>query len=220
MTFLDLHTDAGGSRTFAKLIGGGLTTPNMTDPLEEPCLLDPSIEEIKSGHYNDNSTWHQATPSLKLILCTRSNSTCNAETAGIVFFAAIHRKHLNIWGLPVRYERYIVVWSTTPPFNMLAVSRYPILMANETTFGWTAEETWDDVPQARLENRGLWGRITYTTTIAYAWGPEEGDMREKSTGFLDDEVILSIGVDDEGQVYGNVPVSELLQCLRVCPGRM
>jgi hypothetical protein len=207
-------------RTFAKLIGGGLTTPNMTDPVEEPCLLDPSVAEIEGGHYNENSTWHQATPSLKLILCTRSNSTCNAESADTVFFAAIHRKHLNVWGLPVRYERYIVVWSTTPPFNMLAVSRYPLLMANETTFGWTAEETWDDVPEARLENRGLWGRITYTTTIAYAWGREEGDMREKGTGYLDDEVILSVGVDDEGQVYGKVLVSDLLQCLRVCPGRM
>lgn len=103
---------------------------------------------------------------------------------------------------------------------MLAVSRYPLLMANETTFGWTAEETWDDVPEARLENRGLWGRITYTTTIAYAWGREERDMREKGTGYLDDEVILSVGVDDEGQVYGKVLISDLLQCLRICPGRM
>lgn len=92
-------------------------------------------------------------------------------------------------------------------------------MANETTFGWTAEETWDDTEEARLGNRGLWGRITYTTTISYAWGREEKDVREKGVGYLDDEVILSVGVDDEGQVYGKVVVSELLQCLRVCPGR-
>jgi hypothetical protein len=189
----------------------------MTDPLEEPCLQDPTIEEIAGGRYNANSTWHQATLSLKLILCSRSNLTCNAETAGTFFFVVIQRKNLNIWGLPVRYERFIVVWSATTPFNMLAISRHPILMSNETTFGWTAEETWDDVPEARTENRGLWGRITYTTTIAYAWGREEVDVREKGTGYLDDEVILSIGVDHEGQVYGRV--SELLQCFRVCPSR-
>lgn len=206
-------------RTFAKLIGAGLTTPNMTDPLEERCLQDPSMEEITSGHYNENSTWHQATPSLKLILCSRSDTNCHAENPDRVFFAVIQRKNVNIWGLPIRYERFMVVWSATAPFNMLAVSRHPILMANETTFGWTAEEAWDDLPRARIQNWGLWGRITYTTTIAYAWGREEGDIREKGTGYLDDEVILSVGVDDEGQVYGRVIVSDLLQCLRVCPGR-
>ncbi|TVY94456.1 hypothetical protein LAWI1_G000229 [Lachnellula willkommii] len=206
-------------RTIAQLIGGGLTTPNITDPLEEPCLQDPTIGEIAGSHYNENSTWHQATPSLKLILCSRSNSTCNPEIAETVFFAIIQRKNVNILGLPVRYERFVVVWSAAPPFNMLGISRHPILMANETTSSWTAEESWDDVPEALLENRKLWGRITYTTTIAYAWGREEKDVREKGTGYLDDEVILSIGVDDEGQAYARVEVSELLQCLRVCPGR-
>ena len=44
-------------------------------------------------------------------------------------------------------------------------------------------------------------------------------MREKGTGFLDDEVILTVGVDDQDQVFGRVVVSELLQYLKVCPGR-
>jgi len=91
-------------------------------------------------------------------------------------------------------------------------------MANETTTGWTAEETWADIPEAVVEQRGFWARLTYTTTIAYAWGREEGDVREKGTGYLDDEVVLSVGVDDQGQVFGKVMVRELLQCLRICPG--
>ncbi|KAF4633118.1 hypothetical protein G7Y89_g4998 [Cudoniella acicularis] len=147
------------TRTFAKLVGGGLTTPNMTDQSEKSCLHDPTLEEVKSRHYNLNSTWHQATPALKLILCSRSSASCIADIGNTVFFAAIQRK-----------------------------IKHPILFANETTFGWTAEETWDDVPEAKEEKWGFWGRFTYTTTLAYAWGREEGDMRDKGTGYLDDEV--------------------------------
>ena len=126
---------------------------------------------------------------------------------------------MNKFDLPTRYERYFIVWSAMPPFNMLAVSEHPILMANETTNGWTEEQTWDDLPEALAEKRGFFGRFTYTTKIAYAWGREEKDIREKATGYLDDEVILSVGVDDNDQAYAIVVVSELLQCLRVCPGR-
>lgn len=208
------------TRTFAQLIGAGLTTTNQTDPLEEPCLREPTTEEVGSGHFMAGATWHQATPALKLVLCTKSNSTCINKFGETVFFAAIHRKHVNNFGLPERYERYFVVWSAIPPFSMLAVSEHPILLANETYRGWTPEEIWNDVPQSESGHRGEWGQFTYTTTIAYAWGREESDIREKGTGYLDDEVIMSVGIDDKNGLYAKAKVSELLQCLRICPSRM
>jgi hypothetical protein len=208
------------TRTFAQLIGAGLTTTNETDPLEEPCLSEPTPLEVYGGHFMAGASWHQATPALKLVLCARSNSTCINQFEETVFFAAIHRKHVNDYGLPVRYERYFVIWSATPPFNMLAVSLHPILLANETSRGWTPEEIWDDVEESQSEKRRNWGQFTYTTTIAYAWGKEESDIREKGTGYLDDEVILSVGIDDQNGLYAKVKASDLLQCLRICPGRM
>lgn len=205
-------------RTIAQLIGSGLTTPNLTDPSEQPCLHDATPAEISRNKYMANATWHQATPSLKLILCARTNTTCRNADPETVFIAAIQRKHVNDWELPIRYERYLVLWSAKPPFRMLAVSKHPMLFANETTTGWTAEETWDDVPEAAEEGRGFWARLTYTTTIAWVWGRGEEDVRGLGTGFLDDEVVVSVGVDDEDQAFGRVVVADLLQCLRVCPG--
>ena len=38
-------------------------------------------------------------------------------------------------------------------------------------------------------------------------------------GYLDDEVVLGIGVDDKGQAFSRVLAGELVQCLRACPGR-
>jgi hypothetical protein len=166
-----------------------------------------------------NEIWHQATPSLKLILCARLDANCHTEGHHTVFFAAIQRKHMNAWDLPLRYERYFVIWSTTPPFNMLAVSRHPILFANEVTAGWPLVEIWDEQPEVKSDDWIVGSGFTYTTTIAYAWGREESDIRNKGMGYLDDEVILSVGVDDQDQTYTTVVVSELLQCLRICPGR-
>ncbi|KAI9056184.1 hypothetical protein LZ554_001112 [Drepanopeziza brunnea f. sp. 'monogermtubi'] len=208
------------TRTFAQLVGGGLTTENMTDPSEQSCLADSSVGKAETDVFTIASSWHQATPSLKLSLCLRTNASCLADNPTSVFFAAIQRKHTNGYGLPIRYERYFVVWSATWPFNMLAMSQHPILMANETNRGWKPAEIWDDVPEAKVEDRQAWGEFTYTTTIAYAWGREESDIREKGIGYLDDEVILSLGIDDQNGLYSKIMVLDLLQCLKICPGRI
>lgn len=191
----------------------------MTDVSEEPCLSD-ELGETETDIFTVSSSWHQATPALKLVLCKRADASCIANNPDTVFFAVIQRKHNNGFGLPIRYERYFVVWSATWPFNMLAVSQHPILMANETNRGWKPVEIWDDVPEAKDEQREVWGEFTYTTTIAYAWGRAESGIREKGTGYLDDYVILSVGIDDKDGLYGKVVAEDLLQCLRICPGRL
>ncbi|KAI9890657.1 MAG: hypothetical protein M1814_003726 [Vezdaea aestivalis] len=206
-----------GGRTFAKLLGSGLSTPNLTDPLEQPCLigLPPDTPDLRQR----NGTWHQATNSLRLVLCMRSDAKCSPKPANTVFFAVVHRKHPNYLRLPLRYERYFMVWSGSPPFSMLGVSRWPIILANETASGYSEIENWDDDEQAKQEGRPYWAYFTYTVSIAYAWGREGDELESKNWGYLDDDVVLGIGVDDLGQAYSRVKVLDLLQCLRACPGR-
>lgn len=229
-------------RTFAKLLGAGLTTTNLTDPLEIPCLheagADKEPDSIKRG-----GTWHQATNSLRLILCERSDLSCKASSKNTVFFAVIHRKFPNYLSLPLRYERYFMVWSGVPPFTVLGVSKYPILMANETASGWTASENWsDDDANAEIVERvkhragtsgngrnstvgepfggkDSWAYFTYTVSISYAWGREKDVAEDKNVGYMDDEVVLGIGIDDAGQGFARVRAGDLIQCLRACPGR-
>jgi len=219
-----------GGRTFAKLLGNGLTTTNLTDPLEQACLRDVALDEpdeVKTG-----GTWHQATNSLRLVLCYRADGGCKPNVANTVFFAIVHRKHPNTLKLPLRYERYFIVWSAVPPFSMLGISQHPILLANETASGWSAEQNWDDdamnaetVRHARQKGekgfvgKDYWAYFTYSVSIAYAWGRKGDESTWKNTGFLDDEVIVGLGVDDKGQGFARVKAGELLQCLRACPGR-
>ena len=230
-----LHYDLTPSkRTFAKLIGNGYTTTNLTDPSEAPCLAEELDPLGQSG------TWHQATNSLRLVLCRRGDA-CEESRENTVFFAVIHRKFSNSWKLPLRYERFFVVWAASPPFQMLAVSKHPILMYNETASGWTGEQNWVEDPlggpsmsdasrrsynETVSQGKDNWAYFTYTTSIAWVWGRNtkghfvNEDLAEKNSGFLDDEVILGIGVDDNAQVFGRAPAEVLLQCMRACPGNI
>ncbi|KAI4220061.1 MAG: hypothetical protein LQ349_008180 [Xanthoria aureola] len=239
-------------RTFAKLLGNGFTTTNLTDPLELPCLIEDDAKEtdpVKKG-----GTWHQATNSLRLILCNRTDPKCKDTNENTVFFAIIHRKFPNYLDLPLRYERYFMVWSSTPPFSLLGISKHPILMANETASGWTESENWSDDPvnvetvekfkkqhhavnhlgQNGTHNvsstetlsmepfggKEYWAYFTYTVSIAYAWGRGNSEeVGDKNVGYLDDKVVLAIGIDDKGQGFARAKAADLVQCLRACPGR-
>jgi len=72
--------------------------------------------------------------------------------------------------------------------------------------------------------------FTYTPSLAWTWRPhaaaanqeEEDDdveyMSQLGTGYLGDEVLVGIGMDDMRQAFVRVKVDDLLQCLRLCPG--
>jgi len=236
-------------RTFAKLIGNGYTTPNLTDPGEASCFAQQDEYDSlgMKGH------WHQGSNSLRLILCTRAEAK-KGECAGeellvrdgrSVHFAIIHRKFSNGMDLPMRYERYAAVWEGRRPFRLLGISKSPILMQNERANPWSVDENWPS------RNETLWqhnkrqglrhehgprlseeGRrtpyFTYTPSLSWAWRPgtasmaqeEEGEEHHLSslgTGYLGDDVLIGIGMDDVEQAFVKVKVETLLQCLRLCP---
>jgi hypothetical protein len=221
---------------------------------------------------------------LKLILCTREEAKrgrCNAHDQGrSVHFAVMHRKFSNDWDLPMRYERWFVLWEGKKPFRLLAKSKFPMLFANETAGGWTDEENWAGTMQRagkvqrRWKNSSMilapnsttwlnvsgiplpahdnnathditestgpqdvgkenWAYFTYTPSIAWAWRPKSAEIRREdrdagaedgsylhslNVGYLDDEIIVSIGLEDTAQAFAKAKASTLLQCLELCPG--
>ncbi|EXJ62631.1 hypothetical protein A1O7_03069 [Cladophialophora yegresii CBS 114405] len=271
-----------GGRTFSKLIGNGFTTPNLTHPHEQPCF------SAQEGDFKDSfgsiGHWHQGSNSLRLILCTRAQARTDpacrdddytdddntgGQTIGAVaggrsiHFAIIHRKFSNELDLPLRYERYVVLWEGREPFQILGVSRFPVLMRDEGAKPWTKEENWpvsgdEEVKRkwnttmkmsykeggSRLMRRGGHEReigqddgfdrssayFTYTPSLAWTWRPhsaaanQEDDiddvdyMSQLGTGYLGDEVLVGIGLDDVNQAFARVKVDSLLNCLRLCPG--
>lgn len=255
----------------------------MTDYSERSCLSDDADSKGRIGE------WHQASNSLKLLLCSRAEreaKECSENEDGrAVHFALVHRKFSNELDLPMRYERHFIVWSTTFPFNILAVSKYPTLLVDESASGWTEDENdvWAEgkmefsndtklsstsrghvvtesdswvgdfapYPNSSLSNatQGSVERsavslqedgrkdqvlrtaqrayFSYTTSINWArrpthFGEQSGgvtmddELFEMQTGYLDDEVVLGIGLDDVRQAFARVKAESLLSCLRMC----
>jgi len=244
-------------RAFAKLIGNGYTTPNMTHPEEVPCF-GPQDEMDTLGNHGH---WHQGSNSLRLLLCTRAQArkgACDEEQAvqdgRSVHLAIMHRKFTNEMDLPLRYERYVVVWESRAPYQMLAVSKWPLLMRNERANPWTAEQNWPDnksgwngtvrgtMSEGRMRPKRNQGEkdpedfkstayFTYTPSLAWAWRPHSagvGDEEEEDAdtetmsrlgiGYLGDDVLVGIGLDDVSQVFARVKADDLVQCVRLCPG--
>lgn len=247
-----------GGRSISKLTSHGQTTPNLTSPHEPPCLPPSFFTDPLGmpGHF------HQSTPALTLILCDRStlspssssSSSTNTnkdtnptpscatgtpqtwtQSGRAVHFTLVHRKFSDgALGMPLRYERWAVVWEGRYPFRLLAVSRHPVAFAGELVRPWMRAENGlgdDDDDGERAGDAGF----TYTTSVAWAWRPasavvvagvedeERGGqdaehLARLGVGFLGDEVIVGVGIDDIGQAVVRVKVDELLSCLRLCPG--
>lgn len=279
-----------GGRTFAKLTGNGFTTRNLTHPEEQACF------SVAEGHFKDAlgkvGHWHQGSNTLRLILCTRTQARTDTacqdmddnknrsesvggggavENGRSVHFAIVHRKFTNEWDLPLRYERYVVLWEGREPFQLLGVSRFPLSMKNEWVKPWSEGENWpsrenngwnttagnwapedqtrkvvrrgnpdemsgaflesnedDDADEEEFDKSSAY--FTYTPSLAWTWRPhsatanQEDDiddfdyLSQLGTGYLGDEVLVGIGLDDVNQAFTRVKVVDLLQCLRLCPG--
>lgn len=263
-----------GGRTFAKLTGNGFTTRNLTSPYELTCFTD-AHERDKLGSLGH---WHQGSNALRLLLCTRAEARtgqCDEDAAvddgRSIHFAVVHRKFSNAIHLPLRYERYVLVWESRKPFQTVGVSKFPILMRGEWANPWSEAENWPEREKGKGGKRGNWtiredgalmgppnGKVyhrtgtrgradggnkyghvsdfvnrkayfTYTPSITWAWKPfsaglgedDEDDVEYMSrlgVGYLGDEVLVGIGMDDIYQGFAKVKVEDLLQCLRLCPG--
>ena len=66
--------------------------------------------------------------------------------------------------------------------------------------------------------KGYWAYFTYTVSIAWAWG-REVEVEDMNVGYLNDDVVMGIGIDDKGQGMAGAKAGDLIQCLTACPGR-
>ena len=124
---------------------------------------------------------------------------------------------------------------------MVAVGRWPVFFEGESARPWSGGENgggrgqgWNRTRREMGKRHGEVG-FAYTVGLSWAWRGrndvavdgeevsegEEADIHELENlgrGFLGDEVLMGVGLDDREQVVVKVQVNELLSCLRLCPG--
>ena len=207
-----LHYDIYPRRSFAQVLdsegnaGGDLAV--YTAAHDEACLKRyiPELPE------KDESV-HQATNSLLVTLCKRSEAGCVPNEANTFVMMIIQHKRFK--NLHSTYEPYVVLFQQKAPFALHAISQKPLWIHGRKVVG--------ERPKAVKENffgKG-WDQseMVYVTSINWKGdgkGDGDGGSGNRWHGCADDVLLLGFGIEDERSAVLDVAVGELLAGLGVC----
>ena len=188
--------------------------------------------------------WHQATNSLRVTLCARGDQECITRGGMEVFIAIIQRKRHNSYGILSRYERVAVLWEGKPPFRILSIGKAKFLFKGET---WThsgqhkanqnpgKQANPRATPQETKSTQSISKRgpnvdlqnapFLFALSIAFDHhkryqmdGTFHSRPQDMYTGYLNDFLIVSLGIGDGGTGFVRLMVKDLISGLAVCPG--
>ncbi|KAK3986420.1 hypothetical protein QBC44DRAFT_139473 [Cladorrhinum sp. PSN332] len=135
---------------------------------------------------------HQATNSLKITLCNRSDHLCRLKEEENTFIMTIIQ-HKSYYSFHSEYEPYVVLFKQTAPYQVYGVSKKPLWISGRSR-------------QEEMRRTDM----LYVTSMAW----KEKGM--KYHGFLDDVLFLGFGVEDKRAGGIDVLVGDLVGDLGMC----
>lgn len=195
-----LHYDIFPRRVFAQVDRDGAVAENLALHVEQKdgiCTdkylpaLAPTQESI-----------HQATNSLSITLCKRSDANCAPSISNTFIMTIV--QHKAFYSLHSVYEPYVVLFRASAPFELYAISSKPFWIHGR---GVSGEKRPSKVP-AHVE----WtqSEMFYVTSISWK------THGQRYHGHLDDTLLISFGIEDESSGMIDVPASDLLESLGMC----
>lgn len=200
-----VHHDIYPQRVFAQLDYDGSVGDNLATVAalqDQICLaqymptLGPEQESI-----------HQATNSLAITMCKRSDPKCEPNDHNTFIMHIFHHKtYYDFHGI---YEPYIMIFSQTAPFGMHAISQRPFwihgrsALTKETASLQYIDRPESDIPQGHTE-------MFYITSMSWK------SHGQRYHGYMDDVLFLSFGIEDTRAGAIDVLAGDLLQDLAFC----
>ncbi|CAI7639091.1 unnamed protein product [Penicillium manginii] len=193
-----VHHDIVPVRVFAKLELDGSVGPNLalaTATSDQACL-----ERFLPESTSLTESIHQATNSLAITLCARSDQSCQPDMTNAFVLFIIQQKTLH--GLHPVYEPYVVLARRSMPYEIYAVSSKPIWIFGRKT---AAEQS--DISSSTLFSED--SEMLYVTSISWK------SQGQKYHGFIDDTLFLAFGREDSAAGGIDVTARDLLAELRL-----
>jgi hypothetical protein len=189
-----LHHDILPRRVFAKLHSDGTVGADMAPAAvakgNDTMCLKAFLPEM---HKDVEENIHQATNSLAVTLCKRSDPSCKASEKNTVIFTIVQHKRLTGGFMHAEYEPYVVAFEQAAPFALHGISQKPLWISGR--MGYHDERK---------------SEMMYVTSMAWK---ERG---VKYRGYLDDVVMLGFGIEDRHPAGIDVLAEELLEGLGLC----
>ncbi|KAI1138416.1 hypothetical protein F5Y05DRAFT_38873 [Hypoxylon sp. FL0543] len=129
---------------------------------------------------------HQATNSLSVTMCQRSDAECSPSHANTILFTVF--QHKTFRGFHSVYEPYVMTFRQTPPFQVHGISRKPL---------W-------------IHGRDARSRMFYVTSVSWR------ARGQRYHGYLDDVLFLGFGIEDRDSAGIDVLAGDLLADLDLC----
>lgn len=198
-----VHFDLAPNRVFARLADDGSVGQDLA-PLaaynDDRCMQThmPAVaEQLESVH--------QATNSLSITLCARSDVDCEPNDSNTFILTIFQHKTFYLFHSV--YEPYVVLFKHTAPFDIHAISTKPIWIHGRGRAGearrpdgaaFDALETWDQT------------EMFYVTSISWK------SPTQKYDGYRDDVLFIGFGIEDEKTAGIDLVAGDLLKDLGPC----
>ena len=192
------HHDMTPKRVFAKVEADGSVGPDLAPAValnDDKCLtkylpkLAPESESI-----------HQATNSLSITLCNRSDSTCSPTDENTVLFTVYQHKKFHY--LHALYEPYVMAYNRTAPFEIYGMSKKPIWINGRV------------MPEAKSEMEDP--HHVAGQEMLYVVSMNWKKAGQNYHGFQDDELLLSFGIEDHHAGAIDILAGDLFKGLGRC----
>ncbi|GAB7366682.1 hypothetical protein MBLNU230_g8665t1 [Neophaeotheca triangularis] len=207
------HYDIYPQRSFAKLALDGSAGSDLapTSRVNDQKCYEKYMPDISAVAKSPNQptnweTIHQATNSLSITLCKRSDPTCQPSDANTYIMTIF--QHKKYYAFHSVYEPRVMLFQRSAPFAVRGISTKPLWIHGRD--GTHAAGLPEGLPSQTVpEGQTL---MFYVTSMSWK-------SREQSySGFSDDVVFLAFGIEDQSTGGIDVLAEDLLGGLGLCGG--
>ncbi|KAK9427629.1 hypothetical protein V1505DRAFT_379525 [Lipomyces doorenjongii] len=206
-------------RSISKGVNGSNILPAPAQEL--PGCMKYTLKDF-SNSKDEANDYHQATNSLRVTMC---EFPCVPTIHNTVLVSLIHLKYKNFYEL--FYRRYAIIMNVTAPFEVIARTNNLMFAGlDEQTMLYTVSMVWDKSLNARLEGTNTTGHPAIQANDAeydYSSSSTEGRWQPQNKladayyhGWIDNTVMINIGVNDCDAAVLHVPMRDVLDCIVLC----
>lgn len=196
-----VHYDAYPQRTFAQLSPDGSVGPDLSVHArqhDEECMARymPTLA-------SENEKIHQATNSLSITLCKRSDAKCHPTDDNTFIISIVHKQTWYDWH--AQYYGFVVLFKRNSPFNIHAISQKSLwIHGKEPLSNKTESMVWSgDELKGHAE-------LFYLTSISWK------THGQSYQGYVDDPMFISFGIEDARSAGVDILAIDLLKDLAFC----
>ncbi|KAG0645283.1 hypothetical protein D0Z07_8988 [Hyphodiscus hymeniophilus] len=211
-----VHYDVYPKRAFAKLGLDGSVGEDLAPHAaqsDDKCMAK-YMPAVAPGDEKHSESIHQATNSLSVTMCKRSDPSCKPTSRNTFILTIFQWKSYIAWHS--NYEPYIMLFEEKAPFKIHGISKKPF---------WIHGRRGRDLMEGKNENAGKGNVIEKRNNGIKPWNSTEmmyitsmswKSHQQKYHGYLDDILFLAFGIEDAQSAGIDVIVGDLLMELGLC----